>query len=1064
MKFKFFRKKIAVFILLFMAQITFAQERAITGVVSDIAGLPLPGVSVLVKGTKNGTQTDFDGKFAIKASPSQVFIFSYIGIKTQEAKAASSLINIRLQSSALELEGLVVTALGIKREKKSLGYATQEVRGDDLTKVNSGNVANSISGKVAGVEIRRNGNMGGSTNVVIRGPKSITENTQALWVVDGIPLNNDNSNSAGQKTGRGGFDYGNAASDINPDDIETINVLKGAAASALYGSRAGNGVIIVTTKKGKKGKGLGVTISSGITTGTVDKATLPEYQNQYGGGDFQGFGGNIDLGEGSYPTILSEDASWGLPFDQNKLVYNWNSYYPSLSTYRKPTPWVAGKNTPNSFFKPSTTYTNSIAVTGSNENGNFRFSYTKFDQTGIMPNSNLKKDNFNFSASYKVNSKTEITATSNYIKTDGLGLNFTGYSGNILTSFRQWWHTDVDIKEQEQGYLSTGKNITWNSRSSINPEPLYWDNPYFSRLKNFTNFNRDRFFGNFSINSEITNWFSVTGKGAVDNYGEIQEERVAVGSNQNSATARYTRFDKSFREINLDLILNFKANIGSDVKFSGLIGGNSRRNQTRAIFSSTSGGLLIPELYALSNSISNIENPTETAQKTGVNSVYASASFDYKNTYFLEGTYRTDESSTLPANNSKFSYPSITGTYIFSKHVNASWLDFGKLRLNYAETGNDARFGVIKSVYSKNTNFGSNPLFSNEDILKNANLKSERIIGQEAGLELQFLKKRIGIELSVYKSTTKDLIMDVTTGADFGYTGTTVNAGELENKGIEVSLNLVPFKTENFSWTTRINWNKNTSLVKSLAVGLPQVVIGTFNTGTSLTAIPGQPLGVIKGTGYKYLNGERVVLPNGNYDKVSNSIIGNVSPDWTGGINNIFNYKNITFSFLIDIKKGGDVFSLDQSYGQNSGIYANTVGTNELGFPIRNTFANNGGQILPGVQADGTKNTVRAAVTTDAGESNLGYRSFPAQAFVYDASYVKLREVSLSYVLPSKFLVGTFINNVTFAANGSNLWIISKKLPYADPEAGFSSGNFQGFQTGVMPTTREISFNVKVQF
>ncbi|TCN56450.1 SusC/RagA family TonB-linked outer membrane protein [Flavobacterium circumlabens] len=1048
-------------------QFTFAQEKTVTGKVSDNAGMPLLGVSVLVKGTKAGTQTDFDGKYAIRVALNQVLVFSYIGMKTQEVPASTSIINVKLIDNAQELEGVVVTtALGIKRDRKSLGYATQEVNGEDLTKVNTGNVSNSIAGKVAGIEIKRSGNIGGSTNVVIRGSKSITGNNQALWVVDGIPLNNDNSNSADQKMGRSGFDYGNAASDINPDDIETINVLKGAAASALYGSRAGNGVIIVTTKKGKKGKGLGISFSSGISTGTADKKTLPQYQKQYGGGDSSVFSSKVDLGQGEFPTIVAEDASWGPAFNSSQRVYNWNSYYPELATYGKTSSWVAAKNDPISFFNHSTTYTNNIAISNGNENGTFRFGYTNFDQTGILPNSSIKKNNFNFSGSYKVSSKTEIAATANYIASGGTGLNDTGYSDNIMGSFRQWWHTDVDLKEQEHAYKSTGKNITWNPRSTTNTTPLYWDNPYFGRYENYNNFSRDRFFGNFTINTEITNWFSVTGRGAVDTYAETQEERVAVGSGVDSNISGYSRYDKRFREINLDLLLNFKAKIAEDFNFRGLLGASSRRSRLSSIRASTNGGLLIPKMYALSNSVSGIENPREFLDERGVNSAYASASFDYKETFFIEGTFRIDESSTLPAKESKYNYPSVTGTYIFSKHLNLPWLEFGKLRVNFAQTGNDAEVHVISPVYTKGTNFNDNPIFSNENIRKNPNLKSETIEGQEAGIELQFFKRRIGLEASVYKSTTKDLIMDITTGSETGYSGTTTNAGKLTNKGVELTLTLVPVKTQNFSWTSKINWNKNDSKVVSLADGLQQVVIGTFNQGTSLNAIPGQPLGVIKGSGYKYLNGERVVLPNGNYDRVSNVAIGNVTPDWTGGINNIFNYKRLTFSFLIDIKKGGDVFSLDQAYGQANGLYQNTVGTNDLGNPIRNklTDARPGGQILPAVQADGTPNNVRAAVTTDKGESNLGYKSFPNQAFVYDASYVKLREVSIAYQLPPKLLEGTFMNNVTFAANGSNIWIIHKNVPYADPEAGFSSGNFQGFQTGVMPSVREISFSVKVQF
>lgn len=1065
------KQRIKVMVMLFFvlsSQLFFAQERLVSGTVSDNMGMPLPGVTVLLKGAKSGTQTDFEGKFSVKATSNQILVFSYIGMKNQEVTANSSVLTIKLSGDAQELDDVVVsTAMGIKREKKSLGYATQEVKGEDLTKVNTGNVANSISGKVAGIEIKRSGNFGGSTNVVIRGSKSITGNNQALWVVDGIPLNNDNSNTSSQKSGGSGYDYGNAASDINPDDIETINVLKGAAASALYGSRAGNGVIIVTTKKGRKGKGLGISVSSGLTVGTADKSTLPEYQKQYGGGDGFVFGSNADLGQGSFPTIVPEDSSWGPAFDSSQKVYNWNAYYPELvATYGKTSPWQAAKNDPNSFFKNSTTYTNNVAITSGNENGTFRFAYTNLDQTGVLPNSSIKKHNFNFSGSYKVSSKTEIAATANYITSGGTGLNDTGYSDNIVGSFRQWWHTDVDLKEQERAYHLTGKNITWNPRAVSNTIPLYWDNPYFGRYENYNNFSRDRFFGNFTINTEITNWFSVTGRGAVDSYVENHEERVALGSGANSGIAKYARYDKRFREVNLDLLLNFKAKITEDVNFRGLLGASSRRSELSSIRSSTNGGLLIPKLYALSNSISSIENPTEFLEERGTNSVYTSASFDYKETFFIEGTYRIDESSTLPAKAAKYKYPSVTGTYIFSKHLTVPWLDFGKLRVNFAQTGNDANVHVIKPVYTKDTNFGDNALFSNENIRKNPNLKSETIDGQELGIELQLFKRRIGLEASLYKSTTTDLIMDITTGSEIGYSGTTTNAGKLTNTGVEFTLTLVPVKTKDFSWTSKINWNKNKSEVVSLADGLPQIVIGTFNKGTSLNAIPGQPLGVIKGSGYKYLDGERVVLPNGNYDNVSDRIIGNINPDWTGGINNIFNYKNLTFSFLIDVKKGGDLFSLDQAYGQSSGIYQSSVGTNELGNPIRNkiTDANPGGQILPGVQANGSRNTVRAMVTTATGESNLGYKSFPNQYFVYDASYVKLREVSIAYQLPVKLLKGTFLNNVIFAANGSNLWIIHKNLPYADPESNFGSGNFQGFQTGVMPSVREISFNVKVQF
>jgi TonB-linked SusC/RagA family outer membrane protein len=880
-------------------------------------------------------------------------------------------------------------------------------------------------------------------------------------------MNNDNSNTNDQKTGRKGFDYGNAASDINPDDIETLNVLKGGAASALYGSRAGAGVIIVTTKKGKKGTGIGVTITSNVTTGSVDKKTLPEYQTQYGGGYTSNLDPNIDLGQGLHPTVSTQgDASWGAPFDKNKLVYQWNSYYPELSTYGKATPWVAASNNPISFFQKSTTFINSVELSGGNQNGTMRLGYTNYAQTGIMVNSTIKKDNISFSGSYNLTPKISISATANYLKLYLKGANETGYNDNILTSFRQWYQTNVDMKEQENAYSLNKRNVSWNPNSYSDTKPAYWDNPYFQRNESYNTQEKDRFFGNFRINSEIYNWLSITGTGSVDTYHENQQERLAIGTINNSGIAKFNRYDKTFREVNFDLLLNFKANIIEDLTFRGILGGNIRRSSMSSIFSETNGGLVVPGIFSFTNSKNAINFPTEQLNTIGTNSVFVNASFGYLDTFFLDASHRIDRSSTLPKENQVYNYPSVSGTYIFSNTLKTSWLSFGKLRIAYSETGNDAAFAQTKSIYDKGaSNFGSAPIFSNENQKRNQDLRSEKIIGQEAGLEMQFFKKRAGFDLTVYKSKTIDNILNVSTPAASGYTSAAVNVGELENKGIELTANFIPIRTNDFSWEVKVNWTKNINKVISLYQDSKTYVLGTFNQGTSLVAEIGEPIGVIKGSGYKYLNGERQVKANGDYEKVNNQTIGNINPEWAGGVSNTFTYKNLTLGFLIDIRKGGSVFSLDQAYGQNSGLYENTVGTNHLGNPIRNTIANGGGQILPGVQADGKQNTVVAAVTDEAdGSGRLGYVSFPMQSFVYDASYVKLREVSLSYKLASKLLENTGINDVVFSINGSNLWIISKNLPYADPEGSFSSGNFQGFQSGAMPTTKDISFSVKLKF
>jgi TonB-linked SusC/RagA family outer membrane protein len=1064
MRIKVYFRKIAILFFVFATQLIFSQERLVSGIVTDDAGLPLPGVSVLIKGSKLGTQTDFDGAYSIKASPTEVLSFSYIGMQTKDIVASTNKVNAKMSGGSTALQEIVVTALGVKREKKSLGYATQEVKGEDLNKINNGNVANSISGKVAGVNIRRNNNIGGSTNVIIRGTSSLTQSNQALWVVDGVPLNNDNTNTDDQKLGgnTGGYDYGNAASDINPDDIETINVLKGSAASALYGSRAANGVIIVTLKKGNKNKaGLGITFNSGVTIGVVDKKTLPEYQNQYGSG-YGDFYGTTDLGSGTHPYAATDDASWGPKFDPSLLVYNWNSFYPELPTYGIATPWAPVKKNPNSIYKNSLTYSNNIAIAAANENGDFRFGYTNYNQAqGILPNSSNRKDNFNFSASYKISPSTKVSASANYLKSYAKGMNETGYGdggNNLLSSVRQWYNMSADFQDLEDAYNITGKNTTWSVGGPTDLRVQFHDNPYFQRYNNYNSLNRDRFFGNFALSTDVNKWLNIVGKGSVDFYQQLQEERIAVGSKRTANTlGQYSRFDKTFREINLDLILNFKTDITENIKFYGLAGANSRRSVSNIIKEKTNGGLIVPGKYMLSNTLMPINFPEEFLETKGTNSVYANATFNFSETYFVEGSYRVDQSSTLPAKNNTYTYPSLTGTYIFSNHIKADWLSFGKLRLNYAETGNDAPFGVIETTFKKNNNFGPDGIrFSMENDKANSDLKSELTKGIEAGIELKFLKNRLGLDFTYYKTNTTNQILQIETPSQTGYTRAWINGGNVQNKGVELTLTAIPFKTKNFSWETKINWAQNKNEVIDLN-GANRISLESFQ-GIQYTAEVGQPVGQFVGRGYKYLNGERVVKADGTYEVVSGAVIGNVNPEWTGGINNVFNYKNLSFNFLIDIKKGGDVYSLDQQYGHTTGIYETTVGNNHLGNPVRNAIADGGGVIFSGVKADGTPNTTVVAADYDT------YNAMPQEAYVYDASYVKLREVGLSYKFPTKYLENTFMRSIVFAVNGSNLWIISKNLPYADPEAGSSSGNIQGFQTGVLPTSKEYNFNIKVQF
>lgn len=1074
-------------LLALVVQLTFAQQKTISGIVTDQSGLPLPGVNIIIKGTTSGTQTDFDGNYSINASVGDILSFTYVGLMSRELTVSNSnTMNVTMEEDAAMLDEVVVTALGIKREKKSLGYATQEVDGEAVSKVKSQNFVNSLSGKVAGMSIKPSGTLGGSTNVVIRGSSSIAGNNQALFVIDGIPIDNSNSNTANQTTGRGGYDYGNAASDINPDDIESINVLKGAAASALYGSRASNGVVMITTKKGKKQKGIGVTINSSMTLGTADKETLPRYQKRYGAGYgafYESADGYFDLtdinGDGTLDLAVPfyEDASYGGAFDSSLMVYQWNSLYPQLPTYQQATPWVAAKNDPNFIFQTSSTVTNSVDLTGGSDTGVFRLGFTNMLQDGNLPNSKIKRNSINFSSSQDLTDKLTASASFNFIKTDGRGRYGTGYDDkNIMQQHRQWFQTNVDMKEQRDAYFLTGENITWNTKSATELVPIFTDNAYWTRYENYETDTRNRYFGNLVLDYEINTWLSVMGRFSFDTYAELQEERVAIGSHD---VPMYSRFNNNIAEYNYDLMLNFNKNLSDKLNLTGIMGLNLRRNEWNSVYASTNGGLNLPNLYALLNSSSPINAPTEHEATKMVDGAYVQASLGYDNFAYLEGTYRVDRSSSLPKSNNSYDYYSVTGTLLFSQFIDVNWLTFGKLRGNYGIVGNDTDPYNVFTTFDVGTPYNGGAIASNAGVLANDELLPEEQENWEVGLELQFFKKRIGLDVSYYDTTNKNQITKVPLSNSTGYISALYNAGTISNKGWEVSLNLTPIRTEDFSWDMSLNWAKNKSLVVELRNGIDNLQLASFNNGVSINATPGQPYGTIRGTDYVYHdNGQPIIVQTGPASRTgkylmseeSNLVIGDINPDWKGGINNSFTYKNLNLSFLIDIQKGGDVYSVDNAYGFATGLYDFSAADNELGNPSRNPItgtpgnygADTGGILLPGVAPDGTPNIVRAG-NSDY-HTPWGYTRNPNAAHVYDAGYVKLREASLSYNFDAKALKSMPITSATISIIGRNLWIIDKNTPYADPEAGLSSGNIQGIHSGTYPSIREIGASLKLQF
>ncbi|MRT93327.1 SusC/RagA family TonB-linked outer membrane protein [Ancylomarina sp. 16SWW S1-10-2] len=1056
------------FLLLVGTQIVTAQSKEISGAVTSADdGLGMPGVSVVIKGTTVGASTDMDGRYSIEASASDVLVYSFVGMISQNVTIGSqTVINVVLETESIDMDEVVVTALGITRDKKSLGYAVTEVGGESISEGKESNIINSLSGKVAGVSIRQANTMGGSANIIIRGSTSISGNNQALFVVDGVPMDNSNTNTADQSSGWGGYDYGNAASDINPDDVESVSILKGAAASALYGSRAANGVVLITTKKGKKRKGIGVSINSGVTFSTINRETMPEYQYEYGAGYSQDwtFAGSNGL-NGETVVNVNDDASWGPAFDPNMNVVHWDALDPTADNYGETRPWVAPNSKVYDFFETGVKLTNSIALTGGDEFGSFRLSYTNSDESGILPNSSIKKNSMSIKADYKLSEKLTATASANYVNTKGKGRFGTGYDdNNPMQGLAQWFETNLDFGRLKDTYeTADGGQLTWNASSPTDISPAYTNNPYWVRYKNYEDDERNRLFGHVALDYKLNDMFSITYRTSIDFYQERQNERIAEGSN---AQSYFSTYDRTFSEWNSDLMLKFNKTV-NDFSLSALLGVNYLDRNIQSIFGETSGGLIVPGLYTVSNSTVAV-SPVESLSEKNTKSGYGSFSVGYQNFAYLEASFRVDQSSTLPTDNNTYFYPAVSGSLILSEldfMKDLSFLSFAKLRGNYAEVGNDTNPYNISSAYYQYTNWGDKANFSVSSTLKNPDLKSERTESVELGLEAKFLDNRFGFDFAVYQSKSYDQIMAVNVSKGSGYTSAYVNSGEIENKGIELGLNAHIIKTSDFNWDMNVNWAQNKNEVISLYDGVTNIPI-TSAWDVTLNATVGEAYGVLKGTDFNYVDGKKVVdASTGYYTKTADDdkVIGNIQADWTGGITNTFSYKGISLRTLIDIQQGGDIYSVDRKYGLATGLYKETAGLNSKGNPKRDAVSDGGGILhANAVYADGTQNTTFASASGWGGDQYYGRT--PTARYIYDASYVKLREVTLSYTLPKSILSKTFLNKAVISAVGRNLWIIHKNTPGFDPETGLSSGNKQGIANASYPTTRTYGFNVSLGF
>ncbi|WP_128331012.1 SusC/RagA family TonB-linked outer membrane protein [Apibacter sp. HY039] len=1055
------------FSFVFLSSIVWAQMKTITGKVLGVDGTPQSDVSVTIQGTTQSVYTDETGQFSIEAEPGQTIeIASFNDEKSSFVVGNQNFYDVKLHATAVtsanpttskgetELEGVVVTALNITRDKKSLGYAIQAVSGDDISKTRESNPINSLSGKVAGLQIVNNsGTLGGSTQIRLRGMRSLSQSNKPLIVIDGIPLIDENINSSATQRGAGGIDYGDSFGDINPDDIESMSVLKGATAAALYGSRAMNGAIMITTKKAKRGK-TDITLNSGIIIDKVYK--MPRHQKLYGGGSSSQFKTQNINGTDYLLVDYKTDESWGPKYDPNKYVLNWNAFDPEFSEdYLVAKPWTYPKNDYKDYFKTGITYNNGISISRSIENTNVRVGYNNTKSTGITPNSELNKNALSMNLNTKLNDRLKLDASAAYTVTKGFNRPEVGYGDNsIMQKMFQFGQTSLDYKDLQKYQLANGVQRPWNRTSWNDATPAYSDNPYWTAYKNTNQDKRDRLYGTAGLTYDLTSDIYVNGKVMLDTYSTNTENRTAMYS---QSTSKYITSERKYTELNYEATIHFDKNLGN-FSINSFAGANRRDFRARYVEGQTRGGLIVADLYNLSNSV---ETPAilNSKRKKRVNSLFYSLSLGYDNFVFLETTGRNDWSSSLSSANNSFFYPSVSSSFVLTRYIKTTWLDFLKVRAGYSEVRNDTDAYQLSDTYLNSesafpnygTNFLGNPWYWVSRVAKNPNLKPEKLESLEFGLEFQLLKNRISGDISYYKTITKDLITTVPLDGSAGVPWASMNSGKLLNQGVEVSLNINPIRTKDFRWDFNYNFSKSDNEIKSLAQGLTSLTIASAPFNVAVAALPGYRYGQIYGTDYVYLNGKRVVNSNGVYKKTSSPVaLGSILPDFTMTFRNSFSYKNWSLGVQVDWQKGGKYFSTTHLFGMYSGILPETAANG-----IREN-----GIVLDGVKEDGSVNDINISARSYGQQ----FYSGPDAQNVFDADFVKLREVSLSYTLPGKYL-GEAINSITFSAFGRNLFAWGLAWNSIDPEvANYGSGNASGIEGGSLPTTRSFGFNVQVKF
>lgn len=1064
--------------LLFAVPHAMGQEAPRCAQVVDDLGETLPGVTVRRQGTTQGTTTDLDGRFCISGWAADTAVISYIGFKPLKIPANQVTGVLTLQPDAEQLDEVVVTALGITRSEKSLGYSVGEMNTEDATTNRDPNVVNSMQGKIAGVDITKtSGGPGSSSSILIRGNSSIVNNNQPLVVVDGIPIDNTTVGTGGTW---GGIDYGSPISDINPDDIESLTVLKGPSAAALYGSRALNGVIVITTKSGAKGKKKwSVSLNS---TSSVERAyILKDFQNEYGAGSNGQLKYNSDgvaFFETDRPSTPTYASSWGPRFNDEPYI-NWDG---SEGTYS------AEPNNYREYFKTGYTFTNNVSVTRS---GKFpvRMSYTNLSNSGISPNTRFGRHNLNLSVGGNLTKRLSVAVKATAARQRAFNRinqsNGHNAARNIIMMPR-----NVSTESMRNYENAAGEEQVWYTSWG------WIGNPFYTLYRNINEDSRNRGLGNFSATYKVNDWLSVMARYGIDNYRETRHNRIAYGSFI-VPRGQFGNQDINFLETNADWLATANRKLLPNLELTVNVGGNAMR-QLRKSHEVSAGELLAAEGgYNTENANPATVNDRELRWEKRINSLYGSAQLAWKNWLYLELTGRNDWSSTLPAANNSYFYPSASLSYVFTDHrewINPKVLSFGKLRVSAAQVGKDADPYLLELVYDTITRVDGVPLASVHNPFPLVTLQPEKKQSYEAGIDLRFFNNRLGIDFTYYSETTRNQVLTSSVSAASGYTSAVVNAGEIRNRGIEALLTFKAIDKKHFKWSGIVNYTKNNNLVKSLNSQGQREILGN-QWRIDVTATPGLPYGALWGYDIQRdANGQPLLNADGTYLRTEEQVyLGHINPDWKMGVTNNLAYKQWTCSFLVDIRKGGKIYSASNMYlhGYAGNVSAtlegredwyNSEAAREIAGVAADSYNNGnyitqwdatGGYEVSGVYAEGT--TINGEdVSGQSATRYINPQTYWSQyaawtneihaPFVYDASYVKLREVSIAWNAPEERCKKWRMTGFSAALTARNLWLIYSAVPNVDPEASYTNGNGKGVEYATYPMLRSVGINLKASF